>query len=77
LRERQLPGVGQNDVLAGLRIEHDLGRLQFCLVILEAAHVDRGRRHEAMTKRGLAGGFAARPSNLMTSGSSVSKPRWV
>ena len=29
LRERQLLGVGENDVLARLRIEHDLRRLQF------------------------------------------------
>ena len=40
LRERQLLGVGQDDVLARLRIEHDLGGLQLGLVILEAAHTE-------------------------------------
>ena len=55
LREGKLLGVGENDILAALRIEHDLGRLQFRLVILEAAHIDGRRRHEAMAKRGLAG----------------------
>ena len=41
LREGELLGVGEDDVLAGLRIEHDFGGLQFGLVILEAAHLDR------------------------------------
>ena len=37
------------------RIEHDLGIEQFCLIILEAAHGNRRRRHEAVAKGGLAG----------------------
>ena len=55
LRLRQRLGVGEDDVLAALRIEHDLRGLQLGLVILEAAHVDRRRRHEAMAVGGLAG----------------------
>ena len=40
LRERQRLGVGEDDVLAALRIEHDLGGVQLRLVILEAAHAE-------------------------------------
>ncbi len=38
LRERQLLGVGEDDVLARLRIENDLGGLQLGFVVFEAAH---------------------------------------
>ncbi len=54
LRECELPGIGLNNVLAALRLQHDLRRLKFCLIILEAAHLDRRRRHEAVAKGGLA-----------------------
>ena len=55
LRERQLLGVGEDDVLARLRVEHDFRGLQLGFVILEAAHRDRSRRHEAVAEGGLAG----------------------
>jgi hypothetical protein len=55
LRECQLFGIGENDVLAGLRIEHHLGGLELRLVILEAADIDRRRRHEAMAIGDLPG----------------------
>ena len=41
LRKGELLGIGQDRVLAPLRIEHDLGVEQLRLVILEAAHIDR------------------------------------
>jgi hypothetical protein len=55
LREGKLLGIGQDDVLAARRIEHDFCRLQLGLVIPEAAHADRRRRHEAVAEGGLAG----------------------
>ena len=55
LRLRQSPGFGKNDVLAGLRIEHDLCCVELCLIILESAHGNHRRRHEAMPVGGLAG----------------------
>ncbi len=55
MRECELPGIGLNNVLAPLRLQHDLRRLKFSLIILEAAQVDRRRRHEAVAIGGLAG----------------------
>ena len=49
LRESELARVGKDDLLAALGIEHDLGLLQFCDVVVEAAHLDLAGGEEAMT----------------------------
>ena len=43
-----LRGVGEDDLLAALGIEHDLGLFQLRDIIGEAAHGDRVRRMEAV-----------------------------
>ena len=43
LREGEMLGVGLDDVLAAVEIEHDLGLLERRHVIVEAAHLDRRR----------------------------------
>ena len=45
----------QNDVLAPVGVEHDLGLLERRRVIVEAAHHDRRRRHEAVAAGDVAG----------------------
>ena len=50
LRERQVLGVGEDDRLAPLRVEYDLGLLQGVDVVVETADTDRRWSHEAMAK---------------------------
>ena len=59
LREGEVLGVVQDHVGAARRIEHHLGGFQLGDVILEAAHLEGGRRHEAMAARFVAGCDAA------------------
>ena len=46
--EREVVRVGEDDVLAPVGVEHDLGLGERGDVIVEAADLDRLRRHEAM-----------------------------
>ena len=46
--------VGQDDRLAAVRVEHDLGGLQLGDEIVEAAHHDRARRMETVAERDIA-----------------------
>ena len=55
LREGEVLGVGENDRLTPVGVEHDLGLVQRLDIIVEAAHMDRRRRHEAMAPGHIAG----------------------
>ena len=44
----------EDRLLAPLRIEHDLGLVELGDVVVEAAHLDRRGRHEAVAARGVA-----------------------
>ena len=55
LREGEAPGVGEDNRLAAIGVEHDLGLLQSVRVVVESAHGDRRRRHEAMARGHIAG----------------------
>ena len=55
MRKRQILGVGQDHIGTPRRIEHHLGRLELGDVIVEAAHLERRGRHEAMAARLVAG----------------------
>ena len=59
LREGEVLAVVQDDVAAARRIEHDLGGAERGQVIVEAAHLDRLRREEAMAVGDIAGLDAA------------------
>ena len=61
LREGEVLGVGEDDGLAPVGVEHDLGLLQGVDIILEAAHLDRRGRHEAMAVGRIARRHAVRP----------------
>ena len=54
-REGEVPGVGQDDLLAAVGVEHDLGPLQARDVIVEALDRDRPRRMEAVAIGDVAG----------------------
>src|SRR4029078_7776531 len=54
LREGQILGVGQNDVGATRRIEHDFGFFEFRNVVIEVTNPERVRRHETVTARFVA-----------------------
>ena len=54
LREGKIFRVGQDDVGAPRRIEHDLGFFELGHVVVEVAHLERRRRHETV-----AAGFVA------------------
>ena len=54
LREGEMPGISQNNILAPRRVEHDLGLLQFRGVILEMPDMEFSRRQEAVPVRGIA-----------------------
>ena len=43
LREGEVLGVGQDDLAAARRVEHDLGLFELGHVVVEAAHLDRRR----------------------------------
>ncbi len=49
LGEGEVFGVGEDDRLPPLGVEHDLGLLKRVDVIVVTAHMDRRRGHEAMT----------------------------
>ena len=55
LGEGEVLGVGQDDLPAPLRVEHDLGLFELGGVVLEPAHLERLRRHEAVAARLVAG----------------------
>ncbi len=55
LREGEVLGVGEDDLGAARGIEHHLGGLQLGDIVVEAAHLERVRRHEAMAARLVAG----------------------
>ena len=54
-REGEVLGLGQDDVLAAVGIEHDLRVAQRCRVVVEAPHLDGPGRHEAMPEGRVAG----------------------
>ena len=54
LREGKIFRVGQNDVGAPRRIEHDLGFFKLGHVVVEVAHLERRRRHETVAARFVA-----------------------
>ena len=54
LREGEVLGVGVDDLGAARGIEHHLGGLELGDIVVEAAHLERVRRHEAMAA-GLVG----------------------
>ena len=58
LREGELLRLGEDDLFAPLGIGHDLGLVELLQIIVEAAHRERLRRHEAMAARDIAGGNA-------------------
>ncbi len=58
LREGEVLGVGCDHLGAARRIEHHLGGLELGDVVVETAHLDRRRRHEAMAA-GFVAGFDA------------------
>ena len=58
LGEGEVLGIGEDDLPAPLGVEHDLGLFQLGGVVLEPAHLERLRRHEAMAARLVAGGDA-------------------
>ena len=58
LRESELLGFGEDDALAPLGVEHDLGLVELGLIIVEPAHRERLRRQEAVAARLVAGGDA-------------------
>ena len=55
VREGEVVGVGADDVLAAVEVEHDLGLFEGGRIIVEAADPDRRRSEEAVTESGLAG----------------------
>src|SRR5215467_8421565 len=55
LREGEILGIRKNHFLAPLGIEHDLGLLKLLRVVLESAHLEWLRRHEAVAARLVAG----------------------
>ena len=57
-REGEVPGVGRDDLLAAVGIEHDLRPLQARDIVVEAADRDRAGRVEAVAIGGVAGGDA-------------------
>ncbi len=59
LREGEVLAVMQDDVAAARRIEHHFGGAERGQVIVEAAHLDRLRREEAMAVGDIAGLDAA------------------
>ncbi len=56
LREGEAPGVGENDRLAAVGVEHDPGLLQRLGIGVVVARHDRLGRHEAMAPGHVAGG---------------------
>ena len=54
LSEGEMLGIGADDVLAAVDIEHYLGAFQRLNIIVEAADRDGGGRQEAVAKGGLA-----------------------
>ena len=75
LREGEILGVGADHVGAARGIEHHLGGFELGEVIVEAPHLDRRRRHEAMAARFVAGFDAVDVEAARSSGSSVSGPK--
>ena len=61
LREGKMLGVGADHVGAAFGIEHHLGGFELGDIVVEAAHLEGGRRHEAVAARLVAGG---KPVNL-------------
>ena len=55
LRESEVPGFGEDDILAAGGIEHHPCVEQLRFVVLEAAHAEFGGRHEAVAARRLPG----------------------
>ena len=58
LRESEVLGVGEDHVGAPRRVEHHLGRFELAEVIVETAHLEHSRRHEAVAARFVASGDA-------------------
>ncbi len=58
MRKSELAGVVPDDVLAARRIEHDFRLLELAHIIVEAPHVERLRRKEAVPARRVARGDA-------------------
>ena len=56
LGEGEAAGVGRNDRLAAVGVEHDPGLQERIGIVLIAADCDRLGRHEAMARGGIAGG---------------------
>ncbi len=54
LREGEIVGVGADDLLPALGVEHDIGLLELADIVLEAPHLELGRRMEAMPDRPVA-----------------------
>ena len=55
LGKGEILGIGENDLAAPLGVEHDLGLFELGGVVLQPAHLERLRRHEAMAARLVAG----------------------
>ncbi len=53
LGESQVLGIGADDVLAAVDVEHDLGAFQRLDIVVEPAHADRVGSEEAVSERGL------------------------
>ena len=56
LGEGEVLGLGADDLLAAVEIEHDPGLLERLHVVVEAPHPDGAGREEAVAIGGLAGG---------------------
>ena len=58
LAKARFCGVGEDDLLAPVGVDDDLGRLQLRGIVVEAAHADRARRMEAVAVGDVAGADA-------------------
>ena len=56
--EGEVPGVGEDDLLAAVGVEHDLGRFELGRIVVEAPHGDRARRMETVAVGDVAGADA-------------------